>query len=197
MNLFKCASASAILLASIFLSHSLINLLAFAISTQTITQQMIPENLHPLITSLIRHFVPITQGMILTEALLGALIFFAFERIAKVRKLTTLRISSILALIAVLLSGISILFTIVSIPFPLADKTISLCTGIVLIIFGSTLIKTKISSQNTLLTSLGILQIFQGLILISTFWIPARLLEFSIATYILEAVFFWNIVKEK
>ncbi len=197
MNLLKISSVVAILLALIFFSHSILNLLGFAVSNKAITLDVIPENLKSFVTYILTNFLTIIRSFTIMESLFGALIFFTFERIAKLKNLQALRITSILALIAVLLPGISTLFSMGSFSFIFADNTISLILGSTFILFGVSLIRIKTSSWEMLTSSLGILQILEGLVLISTFWIPLRLVEFSIAIYILQAVFFWKFSKFK
>lgn len=195
MSLLKFASITAILFSILFFLHSLLNLIGFAISTQSISINAIPSSIVPTITLILSNFTTISQTFTLLEAIFGAIILFVFERIAKKRKALLFRTLSILLLIATLLPGIGVLFSLAHFSFPFTDKFLIASTGILSILFGISLIKIR-SSWETLATSLGILYFLEGLVLISTYWIPARLVEFSIAIALIEAVFFWKIGKQ-
>ncbi len=195
MNLLKLASITAILFSITFFAHSLLNLIGFAVSTQAIAPNAIPSQILPAITSLLANFSTLTRTFILLEALLGTIILFTFERIAIKKKSSFLRITAILFLIATLLPGISVFFSIMQLPFSLSDKMVLIFSGILSIFFGIALIRIR-ASWKILSTSLGILYILEGIIIISTYWIPVRLLEFSIAIALIEAVFFWKIGKQ-
>lgn len=195
MNFLKLASIIAILFSIIFLAHSLLNLIGFAVSTQAISPNSIPGEILPYVQSILTNFLTITRTLTILEAILGAIILFTFERIAIKKKSPFLRIAAILLLIATLLPGISVLFSIAQLSFPFSDKVVLVISGILSIFFGIALIRIK-SSWEMLATSLGILYILEGFIIISTYWIPARLLEFSIAIALIEAVFFWKVGKQ-
>ncbi|MBM3232887.1 hypothetical protein FJZ18_01840 [Candidatus Pacearchaeota archaeon] len=194
MNILKVGSVLSVIFAIVFFLHTILNLIGFAVTNQAITLESIPESLKSSMTFILQNFTSVTRILIVLEAILMAFVLFAFERIAKVKRLTFLRVSASIFAIAVLLPALNILLPLLSLHIALNDKWIFLATGIIGIIFGISLSKIK-SSWDMMSRSLGILYILQSIVIFSTFWIPIRLLEFSIAIAIVQAVLFWRIQK--
>ncbi len=169
----------------------MINLLGFAVSAQALPTSAIPQSILPTITKILENFTLISRLLILAEAILGALILFTFERIGSKKKDKILRLSAILLLLATLLPAVSTLFSLNNLPFPLSEKILSLVTGILTLFLGIALLRVK-ANWEVIASALGLLTILQSIVLLSTFYLPVRLLEFSIPIALIEAVFFYK-----
>ena len=189
MKLSRGVAFTAMLGACTFFAHSLLNLLAFAAHTRAIAPEMIQEPFKHYLATLFAHFNQISTTLTTIESLAGVCIAYAFFQIAKKRKKPLLKIAALFLVLAALLPTAQMLLSL-----PMSDKMMNVTSGVIMLFFGIIYISKK-SLDETIIKALGMLFFLEGIILCSTYGIPLRIADFTIAINILEAVFFYKLEK--
>jgi hypothetical protein len=174
---------AAIVSAIFFFIYSLVQLAGYGISTGAI----------PNLIFLSSNFQSIVIILLIILLITSTIIYFGFITLSKEKEHKFPKASAYaLTLINLMFFLLNILFyssqEIFNV-FGLNLNIVSAILGATNIWFGFSLIYWK-NKNNPFSKSLGIFYVLQGIILLSTLWIPLRLAEFTIAIRILESFFF-------
>jgi len=193
----KISVWAAILTALTFLIYSIVQLVGYGLSTGAINADS-AGNLSSLIQFLSLNFKTLVSILIISLILTTSLVYISFIILTKKVSSKLLKISSYTILITNLVIWILILSVYIS---PLIYSSINIPAnkaeaflGIAEMFFGIALIKFK-KQKSPLLFSLGILFILQGLTLFTSPFLPIRIVDFTIALNVLEAVFFSKLIR--
>jgi len=183
---------SAIIAAITFFINSVIQLIGYGLSTKAIPQDL-SGALGKIISFIGLNFKSILSITSIITIITTTIIYFGFIYLSKKTKSKSLKIFSWIILIVNFLV-LMLTLSIYSFPTIYSSLGISLgvgetTLGIIGILFGISLILWK-NEKRYLSKSIGIFYILEGIILISTFFLPIRLADFTIAIRILEAMLF-------
>ena len=193
----RIAAISAIINAVIFFAYSVINLVMFAIQ-----QKAISPSQNNIVAFLVSNLKPILTGTHLLIFLSALFIYASFIKLSFHAKVKPLPYSSYLVIFAMLvlfLAMLASIFSFSALQFlaNLGIQKIEAFVGLSFIIFGIALFSLKKSIKESLLSGIGILYMLQGISLISSLFLPLRLVDFTIAIRILEAVLLFSVAKSK
>jgi hypothetical protein len=190
----KISLIAAILSAIIFFLYSVVQLLNYALSQGMINTDS-AGSFSQLIQFLSSNFKPIIIFLIIALISATSLIYVSFILLSKKMPSKLLKISSCIILT---INLTALMLTLLVYTSPAAYSRINFSVnkaeavlGIAAILFGISFVGLK-KLKSPILSSLGILFISQGTVLLTSPFLPIRIVDFTIAINVLEAVFFQN-----
>lgn len=189
LNIAKWA---AIISAISFLLYSIIQLIGYGISTGAITETS-AGSLSKIILIISQNFKNIVCIILFVLLITSSIIYFGFILLSKKTNSKSLKIASSAILIINFLT-LTLTLSIYALPdfystIGIKINTAQIFSGSIALLFGISLIFWK-NKLSILSKAIGTFYILEGIIILTTLFIPVRLAEFTIAMRILEAFLF-------